>query len=251
MLIVVARQVPVQCTAYQGFAKGWFPKGWFWQICPYTEILPKGLCLQCVCVCALPWQKKSYDFWHSWTPKAGTRVHSPKPSFYKTALLFPLELRKADNGNPQDMNITWRLLWGSSTRALQTAVDHQQSQAVGFCILYTDLFKQKTMTMTKIPSETTQLIMVILLLEEGRERDKDNVHGHAQDFLTRDLLHTHGHRHLKLRPDIVLSWNRPLPDHIRRPAIVRAFDSQKDIQEVLKDYPKDPSVLKIVRRSIP
>ena len=44
---------------FWGFAKGWFPKGWFGGCSPGT--------------------------------KTGTRVRSPKPPFYETALLSPSE----------------------------------------------------------------------------------------------------------------------------------------------------------------
>ena len=62
----------------RGFAKGWFPKGWFWRMFPGVKNRNEG------------------TFGCSAVPKTGTRAHSPKPPFYETALLFPLEfIRKA------------------------------------------------------------------------------------------------------------------------------------------------------------
>ena len=39
----------------------------------------------------LPWQKKAMIFDIPRPPNPGTRAHSPKPPFYRTALLFPLD----------------------------------------------------------------------------------------------------------------------------------------------------------------
>ena len=47
--------------------------------------------LQSVFPCSAALAEESYDFSYSWTPKTGTRAHSPKPPFYKTALWFPLD----------------------------------------------------------------------------------------------------------------------------------------------------------------
>ena len=49
--------------------------------------------------------EESYGFWYSWTPKTGTRLHMPKPSFNKTALLFPLEV----------YDVLWRFITHSAS----------------------------------------------------------------------------------------------------------------------------------------
>ena len=49
----------------RGFAKGWFPKGWFWRMFPRNE-------------------------------KTGTRVHSPKPPFWKPSFYLPMTLFGVD-----------------------------------------------------------------------------------------------------------------------------------------------------------
>ena len=55
------------------FSKGWFSKGWFWRMLPRNENRNEG------------------TFGCSHGTKTGTRVHSPKPPFYETALLSPSE----------------------------------------------------------------------------------------------------------------------------------------------------------------
>ena len=63
--------------------------GNFWQMFPCTEISSKRSF-----PAVLPWQKKAIIFdipGPSRSAKTETRVDSPKPPFYTTALLFPLE----------------------------------------------------------------------------------------------------------------------------------------------------------------
>ena len=79
--------------SFRGFAKGWFPKGWF----------PKGWFGGCSLdpQTGTNMQKRNDGTKNrnggtktgTTVPKTATRVHSPKPPFYKTALLFPLDLR--------------------------------------------------------------------------------------------------------------------------------------------------------------
>ena len=68
-------------------AKGWFPQGWFWQMLSCTEISTKKSF-----PAVLTLAEESYDF-DIPGPKNQTRAHSPKPPFYKTALLFPLGMK--------------------------------------------------------------------------------------------------------------------------------------------------------------
>ena len=58
----------------RGFTKGWFPKGWFWRMLPRNENRNEG------------------TFGCSPGTKTGTRVLSPKPPFYETALSSPSEM---------------------------------------------------------------------------------------------------------------------------------------------------------------
>ena len=58
----------------RGFAKGWFPKGWFWRMFPFTKT------------------KDECTFRCSPARRTGKRAHSLKPPFCETALTFPLDL---------------------------------------------------------------------------------------------------------------------------------------------------------------
>ena len=62
--------------------KGWFPKGWF-----LADVFLYQNFHQKVFPCSATLAEESYDFCYSWTHKTGTKVHSPKSSFYKTALI--------------------------------------------------------------------------------------------------------------------------------------------------------------------
>ena len=54
--------------AYRGFAQGWFPKGWFWQMFPCTEISSTKSF-----PAVLPWQEKAmFDVPGPQQPKRGT-----------------------------------------------------------------------------------------------------------------------------------------------------------------------------------
>ena len=66
-----------------GFATGWFPKGWFWLMFPCTEISS-----QKSCPAVPPWQKEATILIFL-DPQ--NRNESPKPPFYKTTLVFPLD----------------------------------------------------------------------------------------------------------------------------------------------------------------
>ena len=73
--------------AVWGFARGWFPKGWFWRMFPGPQNKNEGT-------------KNGTTHLQAWNEgtkngttdpkKTGTRARSPKPPFYKNALLFPL-----------------------------------------------------------------------------------------------------------------------------------------------------------------
>ena len=52
---------------------------------------------------ALPWQKKAMIFDNPGPQKNGTRAHSPKPPFYKTAPLFPLDQRHTLDRNVENL----------------------------------------------------------------------------------------------------------------------------------------------------
>ena len=80
----------IHCSSapnFQGFTKGWFPKGWFWRMFPGTKNRNEGT-FGCSPV---PKTRTRVHSPYSPAPKTGTRVHSPKPPFYETTLLFPLE----------------------------------------------------------------------------------------------------------------------------------------------------------------
>ena len=67
------------------------------------------------------------------------------------------------------------------------------------------------------------MIMVILLLgkrERERERERERGEGGRE----------------RERETTSMAMTKSLPDNIKSPDIVRAFDSQRHIQEVLKDY---------------
>ena len=74
---------PRNCS--RGFAKGWFPKGWFWRVFPQNENRNEGF----------PWNENRNEGTFACSPgtKTGTRVRSPKPPFYETALLSPSDVR--------------------------------------------------------------------------------------------------------------------------------------------------------------
>ena len=65
-----------------GFAKGWFPKGRFWQCSLYQHSAKKYF------PGALPWQKKAMIFDIPGPQKPGMRAHSPKPPFTKQPFCF-------------------------------------------------------------------------------------------------------------------------------------------------------------------
>ena len=76
-----------------GFAKGWFPKGWFWPMFPGTKNRNEGT-FGCSPVPqngtkvhsdVSQYQKpeRRHILRMSPVPKSGTKVHSPKPPFYK------------------------------------------------------------------------------------------------------------------------------------------------------------------------
>ena len=73
----------------RGFAKGWFPKGWFWQVFPCTDISSKQ-----PFSATLPWQKKGmiFDFPGPQSRKFPEQGHIlqnrafTKPPFDKTTL---------------------------------------------------------------------------------------------------------------------------------------------------------------------
>ena len=69
------------------FAKGWFPKGWLWRMFPSTNKTERRY----IRMSPVPKKERRY-IWMFPGTKTGTRVRSPKPPFYETALLFPLEL---------------------------------------------------------------------------------------------------------------------------------------------------------------
>ena len=72
---------------FRGFARqGGFQKGGFGRCSAVPKFPP-----QKVLPCSSTLAEESYDFESSWIPTAGTRTHSPRPPFYKTALWFPLE----------------------------------------------------------------------------------------------------------------------------------------------------------------
>ena len=93
-------------SSYRGFAKGWFPKGWFWRMFPRNENRNEGTFAKTTLLeTALLSPNDPFGCW----PKGGfqkggfggcspgtnteTRVRSPKPPFYKTALLSPSDPR--------------------------------------------------------------------------------------------------------------------------------------------------------------
>ena len=65
----------------RGFAKGWFPKGWFWRMFPSTKNRHEGT-FGC---CPVP---KTGTFGCSPEPKTGTMAHSPKPPLTKQPFCF-------------------------------------------------------------------------------------------------------------------------------------------------------------------
>ena len=76
----------------------WFPKGWFWQMFPCTKISSKD-----IFPCNATLAEERYDFRYFWTPRTGTRAHSPKPPFYKTALHFPFDFNEEDQGSASSL----------------------------------------------------------------------------------------------------------------------------------------------------
>ena len=94
----------------RGFAKGWFPKGWFWRMFPRNENQNEGTFAKTTLLeTALLspsdpfwcWQKGGFQKGGfggcSAGTKTGTRVRSPKPPFYETALLSPSEWQDMDH----------------------------------------------------------------------------------------------------------------------------------------------------------
>ena len=67
--------------------KGWFPKGWSWRMFTQNENRNEG-----TFGCSPRTKNRNEGtFACSHGTKSGTRVHSPKPPFYQTALLSPCE----------------------------------------------------------------------------------------------------------------------------------------------------------------
>ena len=89
----------------RGFAKGWFPKGWFWRMFPRNENRNEGTFAKTTLL-ETALLSPSDPFWCSQKggfqkggfggcspgTKTGTRVRSPKPPFYETALLSPSDM---------------------------------------------------------------------------------------------------------------------------------------------------------------
>ena len=97
------RTIPLYCN-YRGFAKGWFPKGWFWRMFPRNENRNEGTFAKTTLLetALLSPNDPFLVLTKGWFPKGwfrrmfpgtktGTRVRSPKPPFYETALLSPSE----------------------------------------------------------------------------------------------------------------------------------------------------------------
>ena len=79
LLILLRPQYP----SFQGFTKGWFPKGWFWRMFPSTKNRNEG-----TFGCSPGTRNRNEGtFVCSPVPKTATRAHSPKPPFFETALL--------------------------------------------------------------------------------------------------------------------------------------------------------------------
>ena len=72
---------------FRGFAKGWFPKGGLWRMFPGPPSPEPG---RKKLNDGPPKSEQGYRKGTT-VPKTRTRAHSPKPPFYKIALLFPLE----------------------------------------------------------------------------------------------------------------------------------------------------------------
>ena len=72
---------------FGGWQKGGFPKGWFWRMFPRNENRNEG-----TFGCCPATKTGKGTFACSPRKKTRTRVHSPKPPFYETALLSPSEL---------------------------------------------------------------------------------------------------------------------------------------------------------------
>ena len=96
--------LPPPPPIFRGFAKGRFPKGWFWRMFPRNENRNEGtfakttLLETALLSPSAPfwcWQKGGFQKggFGGCSPgtKTGTRVRSPKPPFYETALLSPSE----------------------------------------------------------------------------------------------------------------------------------------------------------------
>ena len=76
------------CVGGRRNQKGGSPKGWFWRMFPRNENRNEG-----TFGCSPGTQNRNEGtFGCSPGTKTGTRVHSPKPPFYETALLSPGEV---------------------------------------------------------------------------------------------------------------------------------------------------------------
>ena len=96
-------------TSFRGFAKGWFPKGWFWRMFPRNENRNEGTFAKTTLL-ETALLSPSDPFWCrqkggfqkggfggcSPGTKTGTRVRSPKPPFCETALLSPSDRLNLD-----------------------------------------------------------------------------------------------------------------------------------------------------------
>ena len=114
----------------RGFAKGRFPKGWFWRGCSPvpklgTRVQKTGR--------RTPKPERGYKKRNDGTKNRNeVRVHSPKPPFYKTTLLFPrdsnptpplpsLDKQKTTNGTVtySTLHCNWLLASNNRMTALR------------------------------------------------------------------------------------------------------------------------------------
>ena len=98
-----SRVLDKNCAPIRGFAKGWFPKGWFWRMFPRNENRNEGTFAKTTLLeTALlspsdlfggfqkgGFQKGGFGGCSPGT-KTGTRVRSPKPPFTKPPFYLPV-----------------------------------------------------------------------------------------------------------------------------------------------------------------
>ena len=73
--------------------------------------------------CTEPSSKKSFPAVLSWTPKTGTRAHSPKQPFYKTTLFFPRDsVNKNDVTDVYSLGISFGLECKKCNRGLGNGI---------------------------------------------------------------------------------------------------------------------------------